>query len=129
MLKNSPYASFQLPTQDRKGITKISSQRCFTQFDGSLCNGSWGHSPNSGHGQPKGSDDATIVKLGFGTIDAEKPVILCIGHKVAHGAGIMDYLEDEGLEEDVEVCGICCAARYNPVQQERQGYGPPIKTA
>lgn len=66
---------------------------------------------------PKGSEDAPLVELGFGTIDAEKPVILCIGHNVAPGAGIMDYLEDEGLEEDVEVCGICCAAiditRYN----------------
>lgn len=78
---------------------------------------------------PKGSEDAPLVELGFRTIDAEKPVILCIGHNVAPGAGIMNYLEDEGLEEDVEVCGICCAARYNPVQQERQGCGPLLKTA
>jgi anaerobic carbon-monoxide dehydrogenase, CODH/ACS complex subunit alpha len=59
---------------------------------------------------PKGSDDAHFVELGFGTIDTEKPVILRIGHNVASGAGIRDYLEDEWLEEDVEVCGICCAA-------------------
>ena len=86
-------------TQDRNGITKISSQRCFTQFDGSLCNGGWGHSPDSGHGHPKGSEDAPLVELGLRTIDIEKPVILCIGHNVAPEAGIMDYLEMRGLKK------------------------------
>jgi acetyl-CoA decarbonylase/synthase complex subunit alpha len=66
---------------------------------------------------PKGDGDAPLVEMGFGTIDSQKPVILCIGHNVAPGAGIMDYLEDSGLEEHLEVCGICCAAiditRYN----------------
>ena len=65
---------------------------------------------------PKG-EDAPLVELGLGTIDREKPVVLCIGHNVAPGAGIIDYLEDKELEEEVEVCGICCAAiditRYN----------------
>ena len=66
---------------------------------------------------PKGDAEAPLVELGVGTIDRDKPVILCIGHNVAPGAGIMDYLEDQKLEEDLEVCGICCAAiditRYN----------------
>jgi anaerobic carbon-monoxide dehydrogenase, CODH/ACS complex subunit alpha len=66
---------------------------------------------------PKG-EDAPLVELGLGTIDREKPVILCIGHNVAPGAGIVDYMEDENLEDKVEVCGICCAAiditRYYP---------------
>ena len=66
---------------------------------------------------PKG-EDAPLVELGMGTIDHKKPVILCIGHNVAPGAGIIDYMEDEGLEDEVEVCGICCAAlditRYKP---------------
>ena len=66
---------------------------------------------------PKGDAEAPLVELGIGTIDREKPVILCIGHNVAPGAGIMDYLEDQDLEDDLEVCGICCAAiditRYN----------------
>lgn len=65
---------------------------------------------------PKG-EDAPLVELGLGTIDREKPVVLCIGHNVAPGAGIIDYLEDKDLEDEVEVCGICCAAlditRYN----------------
>ena len=66
---------------------------------------------------PKGDAEAPLIELGVGTIDREKPVILCIGHNVAPGAGIMDYLEEQELEEDLEVCGICCAAiditRYN----------------
>ena len=59
---------------------------------------------------PKGDDDTPLVELGIGAIDRDKPVILCIGHNVAPGAGIVDYLEDVGLEEDVELCGICCTS-------------------
>lgn len=66
---------------------------------------------------PKG-EDAPLVELGMGTIDKEKPVVLCVGHNVVPGAGIVDYIEDQELEDNVEVCGICCAAlditRYSP---------------
>ncbi|MEN6552178.1 MAG: CO dehydrogenase/acetyl-CoA synthase complex subunit alpha [Methanobacterium sp.] len=68
-------------------------------------------------GMPKGDENAPLIEMGLGTIDSKKPVVLCIGHNVVPGAGIMDYMEDNDLEEDVEVCGICCAAidisRYN----------------
>jgi acetyl-CoA decarbonylase/synthase complex subunit alpha len=68
-------------------------------------------------GMPKGDEDAPLIEMGLGTIDSEKPVILCIGHNVIPGAGIMDYMEDQNLEDELEVCGICCAAidisRYN----------------
>jgi anaerobic carbon-monoxide dehydrogenase, CODH/ACS complex subunit alpha len=68
-------------------------------------------------GMPKGDEDAPLIEMGLGTIDSKKPVILCIGHNVVPGAGIMDYMEDQDLEDEVEVCGICCAAidisRYN----------------
>lgn len=63
-------------------------------------------------------EDAPLVELGMGTVDKEKPVVLCVGHNVAPGAGIVDYIEDQELEDNVEVCGICCAAlditRYSP---------------
>jgi anaerobic carbon-monoxide dehydrogenase, CODH/ACS complex subunit alpha len=66
---------------------------------------------------PKGDEDTPLVELGLGTIDREKPVILCIGHDVSPGTGIIDYIEDKELEDEIEVCGICCAAidisRYN----------------
>ncbi len=68
-------------------------------------------------GMPEGDENAPLIEMGLGTIDSKKPVVLCIGHNVVPGAGIMDYMEDQGLEEEVEVCGICCAAidisRYN----------------
>ena len=66
---------------------------------------------------PKGDGDAPLVEMGVGTIDSKKPVVLCIGHNVLPGSNIMDYLDETGQEEDLEVCGICCAAidisRYN----------------
>jgi acetyl-CoA decarbonylase/synthase complex subunit alpha len=65
----------------------------------------------------KGDGDEPLVELGLGTVNKDKPVILCIGHNVAPGAEILDYIEDNDLYEDVEVCGICCTAiditRYN----------------
>jgi len=66
---------------------------------------------------PKGDENAPLIEMGVGTIDTQKPVVLCIGHNVLPGAGIMDYMDETGQEEDLEVCGICCAAidisRYN----------------
>ena len=59
---------------------------------------------------PKGDSDVPLVELGVGVVDRNKPVILCIGHNVAPGSGIIDYLEDNGMEEDIELCGICCAS-------------------
>ncbi|MGB9837872.1 CO dehydrogenase/acetyl-CoA synthase complex subunit alpha [Methanothermobacter sp.] len=59
---------------------------------------------------PKGDEDAPLVELGFGTIDNTKPVILCIGHNVLPGADIVDYVTERELEDEIEVCGICCAA-------------------
>jgi acetyl-CoA decarbonylase/synthase complex subunit alpha len=59
---------------------------------------------------PKGDGDAPLIEMGLGTINSDKPVILCIGHNVTPGAGIMDYMEDNALNDELEVCGICCAA-------------------
>lgn len=59
---------------------------------------------------PKGDEDAPLIELGLGTVNKDKPVILCIGHNVAPGAEIVDYLDDNNLSEDIEVCGICCTA-------------------
>ena len=70
------------------------------------------------YGFPKADPDAPLVELGFGVIDSQKPVILCIGHNVPPAIGIVDYLKENGLQGEVEVCGLCCTAhditRYNP---------------
>ncbi len=68
------------------------------------------------YGFPKADPDSPLVDLGFGTVNADKPVILVIGHNVVPSIGIIDYIRDNGLDDQVEVCGICCsahdAARY-----------------
>ncbi len=63
-----------------------------------------------GYNLPKGEPDAPLIELGAGTIDSSKAVILVIGHNVAAGAEIADYLQANDLYDDVELCGICCTA-------------------
>jgi len=69
-------------------------------------------------GFPKADPEAPLVDLGYGTVDSQKPLILCIGHNVVPATGIVDYLKTNGLHGQVEVCGLCCTAhdmtRYNP---------------
>ncbi|WXG43297.1 MAG: CO dehydrogenase/acetyl-CoA synthase complex subunit alpha [Promethearchaeati archaeon SRVP18_Atabeyarchaeia-1] len=64
----------------------------------------------SAYGFPKGASDAPLVDCGMGTIDATKPMILCVGHNVASGVEIADYLRANKLDEKVEVGAICCTA-------------------
>jgi len=61
-------------------------------------------------GFPKADPEAPLVDLGYGTIDSQKPVILCIGHNVIPATAIVDYLKANGLYGEVEVCGLCCTA-------------------
>ena len=61
-------------------------------------------------GFPKAEVEPPLVEMGLGAIDKSKPVILCVGHNVAPGSEIIDYLKKNGLHEKVEVCGICCTA-------------------
>jgi acetyl-CoA decarbonylase/synthase complex subunit alpha len=59
---------------------------------------------------PKGDPNAPLVDIGMGVLDKNKPVILCIGHNVAPGVEIIDYLRKKDLYGKVEVAGICCTA-------------------
>ena len=67
---------------------------------------------------PKGDPEAPLIETGFGVLDTNKPIILVIGHNVLPARNIMEYLEEHGLEEEVEVAGLCCTAidtsRYDP---------------
>ncbi|MHA1731636.1 MAG: CO dehydrogenase/acetyl-CoA synthase complex subunit alpha [Promethearchaeota archaeon] len=63
-----------------------------------------------GYGFPKGDPDAPLVKLGMGTLDTEKPCILMVGHNVAPGIHLVDYLREKDLTGKVEVGAICCTA-------------------
>lgn len=62
---------------------------------------------------PRSDEDTNLVDIGWRSADAEKPVILCIGHAVAPSKEIIDYLTVKNLYEDVEVGGICCTAIDN----------------
>ena len=68
-------------------------------------------------GMPRGEPDTPMAELGYGTIDASKPVIMCIGHNVLPSIDIIDYLMENDLFGEVEIGGLCCTAhdmsRYN----------------
>ncbi|MFQ6086219.1 MAG: CO dehydrogenase/acetyl-CoA synthase complex subunit alpha [Candidatus Bathyarchaeia archaeon] len=59
---------------------------------------------------PKAEPETPLAEIGMGTVDASKPVILVIGHNVPSAAGIIDYMKREGLEDKIELCGLCCTA-------------------
>ncbi|MHA1489143.1 MAG: CO dehydrogenase/acetyl-CoA synthase complex subunit alpha [Promethearchaeota archaeon] len=63
------------------------------------------------YGFPMGETDVPIVELGMGTLDCEnKATILMVGHNVAPGIELVDYMREKGLEEKVDVGAICCTA-------------------
>jgi acetyl-CoA decarbonylase/synthase complex subunit alpha len=68
-------------------------------------------------GLPKGEPDTQTAEVGYGTIDKDKPVIMCIGHNVLPSVDIIDYLMEKDLFDQVEIGGLCCTAhdmsRYN----------------
>jgi acetyl-CoA decarbonylase/synthase complex subunit alpha len=59
---------------------------------------------------PTSVADTPLVDMGWGSIDRTKPVILVVGHNPASSSEIIDYLRNKGLEDKVEVAGICCTA-------------------
>lgn len=59
---------------------------------------------------PKGESNSKIVPIGLETIDISKPVALIIGHNSSIGHELMHLLEEKGIKDSIEVCGLCCAA-------------------
>ncbi|MFX1294210.1 MAG: CO dehydrogenase/acetyl-CoA synthase complex subunit alpha [Promethearchaeota archaeon] len=76
----------------------------------------------AGYGFPKGEPEAKLVNIGLGSIDRQKPVILMVGHNVAPGVEITNYLHKTGNYGKVEVCAICCTA----IDQTRYDFGSKI---
>ncbi len=63
------------------------------------------------YGFPVGDPDVPIVELGMGTLDMEnKATILMVGHNVAPGIELVDYMREKHLEDKVDVGAICCTA-------------------
>ena len=63
-----------------------------------------------GFGYPTSVADTPLVGLGWGAVDRTKPVILLIGHNPVTAIPIVDYINANGLQDKVEVAGICCTA-------------------
>ena len=63
-----------------------------------------------GFNYPTSKADTPLVGLGWGAVDRTKPVICLIGHNPVTAVPIVDYLNEHGLQDQVEVAGICCTA-------------------
>jgi len=72
----------------------------------------------SAYNFPRADPNAPLVNIGLGAVDVTKPVIMVIGHNVPPAVEIIDYLQENRLQNMVEVTGLCCTAidatRYNP---------------
>jgi acetyl-CoA decarbonylase/synthase complex subunit alpha len=64
-----------------------------------------------GFGYPTSVAETALVDLGWGAIDKTKPVVLLIGHNPVTAIPIVDYLNQNNLQDKVEVAGICCTAQ------------------
>jgi len=63
-----------------------------------------------GFGYPTSVADTPLVGLGWGAVDRTKPVVLLVGHNPVTAIPIVDYINANGLQDKVEVAGICCTA-------------------
>jgi acetyl-CoA decarbonylase/synthase complex subunit alpha len=75
---------------------------------------------------PKADPEAPLIKMGIGTVDQTKPVIMCIGHNVVPSVGIIDYMKDHKLDDKMEVVGLCCTAIDNTRYFDRAKIVGPI---
>jgi len=63
------------------------------------------------YGFPMGEPDVPLIELGMGTMDTEnKATILMIGHNVAPGIELVDYMRETNVEDKVDVGAICCTS-------------------
>ncbi|RLI79256.1 CO dehydrogenase/acetyl-CoA synthase complex subunit epsilon [Archaeoglobales archaeon] len=61
-------------------------------------------------GFPKGEDNQPFIDIGMGVLDHNKAIVLVIGHHAPPATNIADYIEENGLEDEVDLAGICCTA-------------------
>ncbi len=63
-----------------------------------------------GFNYPTSVAETPLVDLGWNSVDKTKPVILFVGHNPATSTVVIDYLRENNLYDQVEVCGVCCTA-------------------
>lgn len=59
---------------------------------------------------PTSVAETPLVGIGWGSVDKEKPVAVCIGHNAFVATIMIDSLREAGIYDQVEVTGICCTA-------------------
>ncbi|MHA1728554.1 MAG: CO dehydrogenase/acetyl-CoA synthase complex subunit alpha [Promethearchaeota archaeon] len=62
------------------------------------------------YGFPKGDSDAPLIEVGMGTVDRNKANVLMIGHNVAPGIELVEYMKEKGYESKLDIGAICCTA-------------------
>lgn len=77
-------------------------------------------------GLPRADPESPMAEVGYGTIDKEKPVIMCIGHNVLPSVDIIDYLMEKDLFDQVEIGGLCCTAHDMSRYDKRSKIVGPI---
>jgi acetyl-CoA decarbonylase/synthase complex subunit alpha len=75
---------------------------------------------------PKADPEAPLIQMGIGSVDATKPVIMCIGHNVVPSVGIIDYMKESKMDDKMEVVGLCCTAFDNTRYYDRAKIVGPI---
>ncbi len=63
-----------------------------------------------GFGYPTSVADTPLVDLGWSSVNQEKPTIVVVGHNALVANSIVDYLRQNGLNDQVELAGLCCTA-------------------
>ncbi|MBW6469995.1 MAG: CO dehydrogenase/acetyl-CoA synthase complex subunit alpha [Methanosarcinaceae archaeon] len=76
---------------------------------------------------PKSDQEAPFVEVGMGCIDSTKPVLLCIGHNIAAVTHIIDYMDEHGLTDKIELAGLCCTAHDISRYKAADGGKPKAK--
>lgn len=71
-----------------------------------------------GYKLPTSIADTPLADIGFGTLDRSHPIIGFIGHNMMPSAEVIEYMENNDLMDDIDLCGICCTShdmqRRNP---------------
>jgi acetyl-CoA decarbonylase/synthase complex subunit alpha len=65
----------------------------------------------AGFKYPTSVAETPLVGLGWGAVDKNKAVVLCVGHNPVTALPIVDYINANNLQDKVEVAGICCTAQ------------------
>ncbi|AEH60993.1 CO dehydrogenase/acetyl-CoA synthase complex, epsilon subunit [Methanosalsum zhilinae DSM 4017] len=74
---------------------------------------------------PKSEENTSFSELGMGCIDSDKPMVLTIGHNVAAVTHIIDYIDEKGLDDEIELGGLCCTA-LDMSRYKSEGGASPI---